>query len=162
MNARFTSKADIHATQTDVRQVPKADIAPRFTPNSGIQREPIRNLKLVRRSSWYYWTSTGCVGGSSGRGRVDFLFCECFELASVERLFSCPLHRSYTEMCASRPFGQRVVNARGDALLLRSSSNLSARCMSEGRKCGDRNDVDEALRSSSCVAGGSAVASLSH
>ena len=76
----------------------------------------------------------------------------------LERLFSCPHHRSYTERCASRPLGQqRAANARGDALLLRSSSKQSARCMSVGRKYGDRNDVDEALRSSSYAAGGSAI-----
>ena len=39
---------------------------------------------------------------------------------AVERLFSCPHHRPYTEMCASRPFGQqRAANARGDAAALR-------------------------------------------
>jgi hypothetical protein len=73
----------------------------------------------------------------------------------LERLFSCPHHRSYTERCASRPLvQQRAANARGDAPLLRSSSKQSARCMSVG---GDRNDVDEALRSSSYAAGGSAI-----
>jgi hypothetical protein len=45
MDARFTSKADIEATQTDVCFVPIADIPPAICPvrlslNSGIQREP--------------------------------------------------------------------------------------------------------------------------
>ena len=76
------------------------------------------------------------MGDSNGRGRVDFLFCEFFELAiTVERLFSCRHYRSYTEMCASRPLGQqRAANARGDALLLHSSGKQSAQCMSVGRE----------------------------